>query len=86
MLKSESEWESKAAYGPVWGANSLGAAAKPLLPALRAAAGAKDKDFAKLCQQVLESIEKAKDPLPEAEAKKRAVIRKEIRELLAERK
>jgi hypothetical protein len=87
MLKDESEWESKAAWGAVWGASSLGAAAKPLLPALRAAAaGAKDKEFAKVCQQVLESIEKAKDPLPEAEARKRAVIRKEIRELLAERK
>ena len=87
MLKDESEWESKAAWGAVWAASSFGAAAKPLVPALRAAAtGAKDKEFAKVCQQVLESIEKAKDPLPEAEVKKRAVIRKEIRELLAERK
>jgi hypothetical protein len=87
ILKSESEWGSNAAYGAVWGANSLGAAATPLLPALRAAAGAKDKDFAKACQQVIESIEKSKDdPVPEAEAKKRAVIRKEIRELLAGRK
>jgi hypothetical protein len=86
MLKDQSEWESKAAYGAVFGANSLGAAAKPLLPALRAASGAKDKDFAKLCQQVIASIEKAKDPLPEADARKRAVIRKEIRELLMERK
>jgi hypothetical protein len=87
MLKSESEWESHAAYGAVWGALRLGAAAKPLLPALRAASGAKDKDFAKACQQVIESIENAKDdPEPEAEAKKRSVIRKEIRELLAGRK
>ena len=87
MLKSESEWESHAAYGAVWGANRLGAAAKPLLPALRAAAGAKDKDFAKACQQVIGSIEKSKDDaVPEAEAKKRAAIRKEIRELLAGRK
>jgi hypothetical protein len=87
MLKSESEWESKAAYGAVWSASRLGAAAKPLLPALRMAAGAKDKDFAKLCQQVIDGIEKAKDdPAPEAEAKKRAAIRKEIRELLAGRK
>jgi hypothetical protein len=86
MLKDQSEWESKAAYGAVFGANRLGAAAKPLLPALRVAAGAKDKDFAKLCQLVIESIEKAKDAVPEAEAKKRAVIRKEIRELLAGRK
>jgi hypothetical protein len=87
ILKSESEWESHAAYGAVWGASRLGAAAKPLLPALRAAAGAKDKDFANACRQVIEQIEKAKDdPVPEAEAKKRAVIRKEIRELLAGRK
>jgi hypothetical protein len=87
MLKSESEWESHAAYGAVWGANRLGAAARPLLPALRAAAGSKDKDFAKLCQQIIGSIEKAKDdPEPEAAAKKREVIRKEIRELLAGRK
>jgi len=87
MLKSESEWGSNAAYGAIWGANQLGAAAKPLLPALRAAAGSKDKDFAKACQQVIESIENSKDDaVPEAEAKKRAVIRKEIRELLAGRK
>jgi hypothetical protein len=87
MLKSESEWESHAAYGAVWGAYRLGAAAKPLLPALRTAAGAKDKDFAKACQQLIDAIEKAKDdPVPEADAKKRAAIRKEIRELLAGRK
>jgi len=87
ILKTESEWESHAAYGAVWSASRLGAAAKPLLPALRAAAGSKDKDFAKLCQQVIDGIEKAKDnAVPEAEAKKRAMIRKEIRELLAGRK
>src|SRR5262245_22927096 len=87
MLKSESEWESKAAWGAIWGASGLGAAAKPLLPALRTAAGSKDKEFAKVCQQVADSIEKAKDePLPEAEVKKRATIRKEIRELLAGRR
>jgi len=58
-----------------------------LLPALRVAAGAKVKDFAKACQQVIESIENSKDDaVPAAEAKKRAVIRKEIRELLAGRK
>jgi hypothetical protein len=87
MLKDRSEWESKAAYGAVWAANNLGAAAKPLLPALRDAAGSKDKDFAKICQQVIAGIEKAKvDPLSEAEAKRRATIRKEIRKLLAGRK
>lgn len=87
ILKSESEWGSNAAYGALWGANHLGAAAKPLLPTLRAAAGAKNKDFAKACQQIIGSIENSKgDAVPEAEVKKRAVIRKEIRELLAERK
>lgn len=87
MLKDRSEWESKAAWGVLWGALRLGAAAKPLLPALRdAAAEAKDKEFAKMCQQVIETIEKAKDLVSEAEAKKRAVIRKEIRELMAGRK
>src|SRR5262249_37424517 len=87
MLKSESEWESKAAYGAVRGASNFVAAAKPLPPALRTAGGSKDKEFAKVCQLVADSIEKAKDePLPEAEAKKRAAIRKEIRELLAGRK
>jgi hypothetical protein len=84
ILKNESEWASNAAYGALWATYRLGAAAKPLLPALRAATGAKDKDFAKMCQQILEGIEKAKDDsVPEAEAKKRAVIRKEIRERLA---
>jgi hypothetical protein len=86
MLNSESEWESKAAWGAVWGALHLGAAAKPLLPALRTAAGSKDKEFSKVCQQAIATIEKAKDDLPEAEAKNRATIRKEIRELLAGRK
>jgi hypothetical protein len=87
ILKSEAEWESHAAYGVVWAAYRLGAAAKPLLPALRVAAGSKDKEFSKACQQVIESIEKTKDdPLSEAESKKRATIRKEIRELLAVRK
>lgn len=87
ILKSESEWAKSSAFGAVWGAYRLGAAAKPLLPALRAAAGSKDKDFAKACQQTIESIEKSKDEtMPESEAKKRATIRKEIRELLAGRK
>jgi hypothetical protein len=87
ILKSEAEWESHAAYGAVWGAYRLGADARPLLPALRAAAGAKDKEFAKACQQVIEAIDKAKDePVSEADARKRAVIRKEIREHLAGRK
>lgn len=87
MLKDRSEWESKAAWGALWGANGFGAAARPLLPALRtAAAESKDKEFAKMCQQIVESIEKNDAPVSEAEAKKRAAIRKEIRELLAGRK
>lgn len=88
MLKDRSAWESKEAYGALWGANSFGAAAKPLLPALRtAAAESKDKDFAKMCLQIAESIEQSKGEVPsEDEAKKRAAIRKEIRALLAGRK
>jgi hypothetical protein len=84
ILQTESEWESRAAYGAIWGAYRLGAAAKPLLPALRTAAGSKDLDFSKACQQAIESIEKTKDePISADEAKKRATIRKEIRTLLA---
>jgi hypothetical protein len=72
--------------GAAWAAPHLGAAAKPLLPALRKTAGSADKDVAQLSKDAIERIEAAKaEPVPEAEAKKRATIRKEIREFLAER-
>ena len=72
--------------GAAWAAPHLGAAARPLLPALRKTAGSADKDVARLSQEAIKQIEQAKaEPVPEAEAKRRATIRKEIRELLAER-
>jgi hypothetical protein len=73
-------------YGAMWAASRLGAGAKPLVPLLRAAAEKGDKDFATICRQVIAGIEQAKaEPVPEAEAKKRATVRKEIREFVAER-
>jgi hypothetical protein len=84
ILKTEPE--SNAVYGVAWGAYRLGAGAKPLLPALRVVANTKNAYAAKACQQVIEAIEAAKpEPVSEAEAKRRATIRKEIRELVAER-
>ena len=72
--------------GAAWAAPHLGAAAKPLLPALRKTAESADKDVAQLSKDAIERIEAAKaEPVPEAEAKKRATIRREIREFLAGR-
>jgi hypothetical protein len=87
ILKSPAEWESHAAHGAAWAAMRLGADAKPLLPVLRTAAESKVEYVANMCKQAIPAIEKAKpDPVPEAEAKKRATIRKEIKELVDERK
>jgi hypothetical protein len=87
ILKSPAEWESHAAHGAAWAALRLGADAKPLLPALRAAAESKVEYVANMCKQAIPAIEKAKpEVIPDAEAKKRATIRKEIRELVNERK
>jgi hypothetical protein len=62
----------------------LGASARPLLPTLRETAKSADKHVANVCQQAIERIEKATaEPVPEAEAKKRATIRKDIRELVS---
>jgi hypothetical protein len=84
VLKTEPE--SNAVYGVAWAAYHLGAGAKPLLPALRAVARSKNEAVAKACQQAIESIEASKpEAIPEAEAKKRAAIRKEIREFVAGR-
>ena len=86
LLESPAEWESHAAWGAAMAAYRLGADAKPLLPALKTAAGSKDEYVAKACQQAIEWIEKAKpDPVPEAEAKKRATVRKEIKGLVERR-
>lgn len=87
LLKSPAEWESHAAWGAAMAAYRLGAAARPLLPALKAAAGAKVEYVATACKQAAEAVEKAKpDPVPADEAKARAAVRKEIRELIAGRK
>ena len=67
-------------------ASQLGAGAKPLLPLLRAAAERGDQDFATICRQVIAGIERATaEPVPAAEARKRATVRKEIREFVADR-
>ena len=86
ILKSPAEWESHAAHGAAWGAYRLGADAKPLLPALRTAAESKVEYVANMCKQAIVAIEKAKpEVIPEAETKKRATVRKEIRELAEKR-
>lgn len=86
ILKSPAEWESHAAHGAAWAALRLGADARPLLPALRTAADSKVEYVANMCKQAITAIEKAKpEVIPEAEAKNRAVIRKEIKELVAVR-
>jgi hypothetical protein len=87
LLTTESEWESHAAWGAAMAACKLGADAKPLLPALKVAAGSKVEYVATMCKQAVAQVEKAtNDPVPEAEAKKRTAVRKDIRELVAGRK
>jgi hypothetical protein len=84
LLRTETE--RNPLYGAMWAANRLGAGAKPLVPLLRAAAERGDKDFAAACRQVIAGIERATaDPVPAAEAQKRATVRKEIKEFAAER-
>jgi len=85
LLKTETDANPVA--GAVWAANSLGAGAKPLLPLLRAAAEKADKNMATTYRQVIAGIESATaDSVPEAEAKKRATIRAEIKAFVAGRK
>lgn len=80
------ETDANPVAGAVWAAYRLGAGAKPLLPALRAAAKKVDKGLAASFQQVIESVEKAKaDPVSEAEMTKRAAIRRGIKEYVAGR-
>jgi len=67
-------------------ASHLGAAGKPLLPALRELLTSTDKNVRNAAQYAIDAIEKAKpDATPEAEAKQRAALRKEIREFVAKR-
>ena len=84
LLKTETD--RNAVCGAMWAANRLGAGAKPLLPLLRAAADRADKNVAAACRQVIAGIEQAKaDPVPAAEARKRATVRTEIKEFVAGR-
>jgi hypothetical protein len=67
-------------------ASRLGTDGKPLLPALRELLKSDDKNVQNMAQYTIDAIEKAKpDTVPEADAKKRAAIRKEIREFVGER-
>ena len=63
-------------------AAQLGAAARPLLPALREHLTSDDKNVRHMARSAIEMIEAAK---PEAELWTRAVIRKEIREFVERR-
>jgi hypothetical protein len=84
FLKSETdEYPLRCAAGA---ASYLGAAGKPLLPALRAHLESKDENVRNAVQYAIDAIEKAKpDSPPEAQAKARGALRKEIREFVAER-
>ncbi len=84
MLKAETDQGPLSAAA--WAAGWLGAGGRPLLPALRKLAMSKDKAVVSTVAQSIDQIERAKpQPVPEADAKKRATIRKEIKELAAER-
>jgi len=83
----KTERDASAVAGAAWGASYVGAAAKPLLPALRTAATSVDNSIARIFEQAINNIEKAKEePVPEAEAKRRAMIRKDIREFVSSAK
>jgi hypothetical protein len=84
MLKTETHPEAVA--GAAWGAYHLGATGRPLVPLLRATAKTADKDTADICRQAIDYIEKARaEAVPEADARKWATIRKDIKEFLAGR-
>jgi len=84
MLKTEKE--TNALAGAAWAAYHLGAGAKPLLPLLNEHAKSTDKNLADICRQAIEQIERSKPvSVSEAEAKKGAAIRKEIREFVQSR-
>ena len=84
ILKDEKH--SSPLAGAARAASSLGASAQPLLPFLRATAKTADKSLASICQQAIDTIEKAEaEPVNDAEAKRRATIRNETREFVAGR-
>ena len=67
-------------------ASRLGAAGKPLLPALRELLKSTDKNVQGAARYAIDAIEKAKpDATPEADVKARAALRKEIREFVGKR-
>lgn len=85
MLKTETD--RNAVAGAAWAAYHLGAGARPVLPALRAATARADKDIADICRQAIKRVEAAKaEPVPAAEAKKRATIRAEIKAFVTGRR
>jgi len=64
----------------------LGSEGKLLLPALRELLKSADKNVVNASQYAIDAIEKAKDvAVDEAEVKKKAQIRKEIREFVVAR-
>lgn len=85
VLKTETDANPLA--GAMWAANHLGAGAKPLLPAMRAAVPKVEKSLAASFQQVIDGVEAAKaEPVSKAELKKRATIRQEIKDYVAGRR
>jgi hypothetical protein len=85
MLKTEKETNPLAGAG--WAAYHLGAGAKPLLPLLKEHVRSADKAVADICRQAIEQIERSKpETVSDADAKKRATIRKEIHEFIEARK
>ncbi|HJZ90696.1 MAG TPA: hypothetical protein VKE40_07455, partial [Gemmataceae bacterium] len=81
VLKNEKhEYALRCAAGS---ASRLGAAGKPLLPALRAAMKSDDKAVKDAMEYAVNAIEKAKEvKVPEEDARARELIRKEIQEFV----
>jgi hypothetical protein len=81
MLKSEThEYAIRCTAGV---ASRLGVEGKPLLPTLRELLKSKDKNVQASAQYAIDAIEKAKgEALPEANVKRKATIRKEIKEFV----
>lgn len=84
VLKNEGhEYPIRCAAGT---ASHLGIAGKPLLPALRERLESTDKNVVYYCQYAIDAVEKATEvPVDDAEVKKKAQIRKEIREFVTRR-
>ena len=84
VLKDEkNEYPQRCATGS---ASVLGAEGRPLLPALRQLLKSDDKNVVNAAQYAIDAIEKAKEvAADEADVKKRAQIRKEIREFVKDR-